>query len=149
MRRSTSLSLLLAALALPACESEDEEGSATMLPGSNCISCHDGSGEASRFTAAGTVYARGDAAANEGLAGATVTLVGSGGGQTVALMTNSAGNFFTAAPLTPPISVTVALGGNVATMLGATGECAACHDVGTGVSPARVHVGTCASCHTF
>lgn len=138
----------LAALSLVACESEEEEGSATMLPGSNCISCHDGSGEASRFTAAGTVYARGDAAANEGLAGATVTLVGSGGGQTVTLTTNSAGNFFTGAPLTPPIAVTVALGADTAGMAGATGDCAACHDVGTGVSPARVHVGSCGACHT-
>ena len=136
-----------AALSLAACESE-EEGSAEMDPGSNCISCHAGSDDAPRFTAAGTVYGRGDAAANEGLAGVTVTLVGSGGGETVTLTTNSVGNFFTGAPLTPPISVTVSLGGNTAAMSGATGACAECHAPGTGVSPARVHVGGCAACHT-
>jgi hypothetical protein len=137
----------LAALTLAACGSDDDDGGPTMLPGSNCLSCHSGSGEAPAFTAAGTVYGAGNAAADAGLQGAAVTLTGSGNGQVVTLTTNSAGNFFTSQPLTAPISVLVARGGQTATMSRATGACGSCHAPGTGVHPTRVHVGTCAVCH--
>jgi hypothetical protein len=138
--------VLIAALALAAC-GEEGEGSATMSPGSNCLSCHSGGGDAPAFTAGGTVYGAGNAAADAGVAGATVTLTGSGSGQAVTLTTNSVGNFFTNRPLTAPISVSVSLGGNTATMSGANGACGSCHAPGTGVRPARVHVGSCTACH--
>jgi len=141
------LAAALATLLLAAC-GEGEEEHATMLPGSDCLSCHDGRGEAPRFTAAGTVYRAGDAAAGAGLAGATVTLVGSVAGQTPApLTTNAAGNFFTSAPLTAPISVTVqGNGGTVTRSSHHGGGCGGCHQPGNVAgAPARVHV--CASCH--
>ena len=137
---------LAVTLALAACGGE-EEGSATMRPGANCLSCH-------AFGAAGTVYGRGDAAAGDGIAGVTVTLVGSGPGQTVTRTTNAAGNFYTTATLTPPLVVTLVAGGNTITVdhsgvAGAdapgAGGCASCHHPG-GVKP-RVHVGACADCH--
>ena len=144
-RLAVALTVALAALTLPACESEEEEGP-EMLPGSNCLSCHAG-GQAGRFTAAGTVYGSGNAAAGAGVGAATVRLTGSGAGQVVTLTTNSVGNFHTSAPLTSPIAVSITLGGDTATMSGASGTCGSCHQPGTGIRPARVHVGTCAGCH--
>jgi hypothetical protein len=145
MHRSSAV--LIGALTLAACGGEDD-GNATMRPGEDCLACHS-AGEAPRFTAAGTVYPRGDAAAGAGLAGATVTLTGSRSGQVVTLTTNSAGNFHTGAPLTPPIAVTIASGGHTASMTAApSGACAACHHPGVGAgTPPRVHVGACTSCH--
>lgn len=133
-----------AALLLAACGESEESG--TMLPGSNCISCHDGGGEAPRFTAAGTVYPAGDAPDGPGLAGVTVTL--SGNGRTVALTTNAAGNFFTDVDLGSTISVAVS-GNGGATDRGPHhgGACAGCHHPGNPSAPDRVHVGTCATCH--
>ena len=146
MRRLLAAAML-AALTLAACGSDDDDDGPTMLPGTNCLSCHTGSGEAPGFTAAGTVYGAGNAAADAGVQGATVTLTGSGNGQVARLTTNSAGNFYTSQALTAPISVSVTLGGQTATMSGATGACGSCHAPGTGVRPTRVHVGTCAGCH--
>ncbi len=141
---------LAAALLLAAC-GEGEEGSATMMPGSNCLAsgCHAG-GE-HRFTAAGTVYAAGDAAAGEGLAGATVRLTPAGG-TAVVLPTNAAGNFFTAANLGSSFTIEITGNGGTVTRPAhgdsthPSGGCGGCHQPGNAVAaPARVHV--CASCH--
>ncbi len=135
---------LAATLLLSACGEGEEEG-ATMMPGSDCLSCHAGGGEAPTFTAAGTVYGAGDAAAGSGLAGVTVTL--SGNGRSAVLTTNSAGNFFTNVNLGTSISVTVSgNGGSIAKGVHHDGGCGRCHQPGNGQgAPARVHV--CASCH--
>lgn len=147
--------LAAASVLLAACGGgEGDEGGPTMRPGSDCLSCHTG-GEPGRFTAAGTVYGRGDAASGAGLAGVTVVLVGSGAGETPApLVTNGAGNFYTSAKLTPPISITVTgNGGSVSRPSHHAGSCGGCHQPGSGSgAPDRVHVGVqtsaCAPCHT-
>jgi len=138
------LRLALAALilfSLAACGEDEEEGSATMNPGSSCLACHG-------FTAAGTVFGGGDAPASAGISGATVKLTDSRvPPQVVTLVTNAAGNFFTSAALTMPLDVEITYEGNVATMSNATGACASCHAPDTTTQPARVHVGTCPDCH--
>lgn len=136
---------LASALLLTAC-GEGEEGGGTMMPGSNCMSCHDGRGEAPVFTAAGTVYPYGTAPDGAGLAGVAVTLTGNG--RTVTLVTNSAGNFFTSASLGASLSVAVSgNGGSTDRGVHHGGACASCHHAGSATAPDRVHVGTCATCH--
>lgn len=125
MRHRCAAAALL--LALAACDKE-EEGDALMRPGENCLSCH-------AFGAAGTVYASAGAAAGEGVAGATVELVGPSGSDTVT--TNAAGNFYSRVRLGSPLDVSVSRNGVTRTMSGASAGCAAsgCH------GPAlRVHV---------
>jgi hypothetical protein len=65
--------------------------------------------------------------------------------------TNSVGNFYTSARLTPPLTISVSAGGNTNTMASAasSGACGSCHKPSaTGASArARVHVGACATCH--
>jgi hypothetical protein len=142
---------LAASLLLGACEGE-EEGGPTMSPGSDCISCHTG-GEPGRFTAAGTVFGRGDAAADAGLANVKVTIVGSGAGEAVTLFSNAAGNFYTGAALTPPLGVELVAGGvTVSRPSHHGGACAGCHQPANQAgAPPRVHVGVttsaCAPCH--
>jgi len=148
MRLVSAAVVALALLTLTACggESESEdEGGPTMQPGSNCMSCHQG-GEAGRFTAAGTVFAGGGSSA-PGLAGAVVTIVPKTG-TTVRLTTNSVGNFYTSAPLSPPLTVSVSSGGHTSTMSGpaSSGACGSCHKP-AGAAAARVHVGNCSACH--
>jgi hypothetical protein len=147
MRPVRFVALALALFTLGACGGDDEdgEGGPTMLPGSNCMSCHTG-GEAGRFTAAGTVFAGGGSNA-AGLAGAVVTIVPSTG-PTVTVTTNSVGNFYTSAPLAPPLSISVSSGGHTNAMSGAasSGACGSCH-APAGTAAARVHVGNCATCH--
>ena len=144
------LSVALAAtLLLSACGESEDEGP-EMMPGSDCLSCHTG-GEPGRFTAAGTVYPGGTAGA--GIGGVTVTLTGSGVGQVVTLTTNGVGNFYTGAPLTAPISVSLSgNGGSVDRPAHNGGACGACHQQGNAAgAPERVHVGVkssaCAPCH--
>lgn len=134
------LAALLATSILSACGEDEEDEGPLMAPGSACIDCH---GE---FTAAGTVYGGGEAAAGAGLAGATVTITGDNG-VTRTLTTNAAGNFFTSANFTNPLTITVTSGAASRTASGHTsGDCGACHQPG-GAAPSRVHVGSCASCH--
>ena len=60
------------------------------------------------------------------MAGAVVTIV-PGTGSTVRLTTNSVGNFYTSAPLSPPLTISVSFGGYTNTMSGpaSTSETAA------------------------
>ena len=150
MRSISAVALAIALLSLAGCgggESEGGEGGATMLPGSNCMSCHTG-GEPGRFTAAGTVYAGGDSSV--GVAGAQVKIVSSTGA-TVNLTTNSVGNFYTSATLNPPLQISVSFGGNTNTMMSSasSGACGSCHKPAATAAnaPARVHVGNCSACH--
>lgn len=149
MRQPLAAVVAAAALTLAACGEGEEDEGPNMLPGSDCISCHTG-GDAGRFTAAGTAYPGGDAAS--GIAGVTVTLTGSGGGQTVTLTTNAVGNFYTNAALTPPIDVSLSGNGGTVSLAdhtGTGGSCGACHapPAGDGGAPMRVHVGSCGDCH--
>jgi hypothetical protein len=137
--RLSSFAAAALALALAACGAE---GGPTMKPGENCLGCHNGSGDAPRFTAAGTVYGSADAPAGAGLSGVTVHLTGSRAGETVTLTTNSVGNFFTEATLTPTIAIELTSGTLSGSMAAASGgACASCHYPGTTSGPAgRVFV---------
>lgn len=92
-------------------------GGPDMLPGADCLACHDGTSGVKRFTAAGTWQP-----------GARVVL---SGGTTVTLSGQSAvGNFFTDAPLAFPLTASV----NGSAMPGPVtyGGCNRCHGNGGG-----------------
>lgn len=101
----------------------------TMLPGSDCLACHDGSDEASKFTAAGTVFTDIDGTLDA--EGATVRITDADG-TTVEYTANSAGNFYTQDPLKMPISAEVEIDGNILAMIApvSTGACNSCHMCG-------------------
>ncbi len=107
----------------------DGEGG-SMLPGSDCLSCHSGNGggggEQSTFTAAGTAFS--DLAGTAPLSGATVKITDASG-NVVTLTTNSAGNFYTSQALTFPIGAEVDANGGSRTMVTAVaaGGCNGCH----------------------
>jgi hypothetical protein len=157
------LALLLAMSALAACvgESEEEEGGGTvasdlclsgqrwaggnaespsMHPGLDCIGCHS-AGEGPRFVIAGTVHG----SFNEpddctGVPGVAVTITDVNG-QTVSMTTNSAGNFYSPASLTMPITARLQFDGRERTMVTqqSTGACASCHtETGTNNAPGRI-----------
>lgn len=89
-----------------------------MLPGQDCLACHDGA-QALRWTVAGTW----------GVAGNTVTLVDARG-QTVTLATNQVGNFYTSQALTFPLTARV--GGQQMPAQVTYGGCNRCHGNGGG-----------------
>lgn len=121
-------------LALSGC---GDEGSATMRPGEDCLSCHS-SGE-NAFTLAGTVFGESSAAASTGLSGVTVTITDKNGTK-VTLTSNAAGNFYTSRALAFPVNVEVQSGTAVAQMFSAAdrGGCNGCHAASS--SMGRVHV---------
>lgn len=126
---------------LAACNGEEEEeGSATMMPGEACLSCHSsGSGsEASEkaFSAAGTVFS--NSSGSEGVSVATVKLEDNTG-YTVELTTNSAGNFYTSASLTFPVTITITKGADTVNMSStpSSGDCNDCHN---GQDRAFIHI---------
>ncbi len=107
-------------------EGADVEGSPTMQPGANCLSCHS-SGEHT-FTAAGTVFSRPDDPVTAGVAG-VVVLITDANGTVTQLVTNSAGNFYTDAPLKFPITAELHRGASVMKMAQTVpiGGCSTCH----------------------
>jgi hypothetical protein len=116
------------------------EGSPGMMPGSNCIDCHVEGGAASfhAFSVSGTVYASPDAGVNDGVQGVEI-LVNDSVGHALTLISNSAGNFYTAEELTPPITVAAQWGGTRMNM----GEIPPSGQAGH--APARA---PCNFCHT-
>jgi hypothetical protein len=98
-------------------------------PGQPCLACHDG-GEASRFSIAGTVYAR--EGSKVPLNEVTVRLVDAQGRRSSSV-TNCAGNFFVRPAefaFQYPLWVTLAVGDHTIDMESPTfreGSCAACH----------------------
>lgn len=116
--RATRSALLCAMICLGACGddsgSEGEFGFATgplMSPGEACSRCHgersDDYPTAPRWALGGTVYPSADAAADEGVEGVSVVISAPDGTPFETLVTNSAGNFYTAR--TPPEGYRVAL----------------------------------------
>lgn len=103
-----------------------------MRPGWNCQAsgCHfpDGRSPPPDWSAGGTVFPRFDAEANQGVAGVTVVLRDALDKE-VRLVTNSAGNFYTAEPLQGPIDVTLERGGRTIKMPtpAPAGSCNFCH----------------------
>lgn len=134
VRTHALLAVLL--LALSACGGggggggDDVQGSATMRPGEDCKSCH------ANYTAAGTVYLAADAAANAGVSGASVVIVGPLA--SVELTSNAAGNFYTTQAYGFPATVTVTAPGQTARSMvlddARYSGCGSCHGAG-----GRVH----------
>jgi hypothetical protein len=114
--------------------------SSLMHPGRDCIGCH-GSGEGPQFTIAGTVHAT----LTEpddcfGVPGVTVT-VHDANGQSIQMVTNEAGNFFSRAAVAMPITATLELAGhtNAMTFMPGTAACATCHSTtGANGAPGRI-----------
>lgn len=132
------------------------QGSPTMLPGANCMSCHSpgnlddltastGGAQARQsqaagfwsptartplenlfFTVAGTAFT--DLEGTGPLSGATITVIDSTG-KTVTLTTNAVGNFYTAVAVTPPLTAEISYNGNSRKMAHQvdTGACNSCH----------------------
>lgn len=120
-------------------DAEGDEGP-LMKPGENCLECHGGTllagepptiaepKEAPTWTVAGTVFASEDAQPIGGVEGARVHVTDSDG-QTLTMVTNRAGNFYTQTPLRFPLRAAVEYLGNVHEMEPDVpyGGCNGCH----------------------
>lgn len=133
---------------LAACGAAEPEGEYTgplMRPGQDCLSCHsDGAGRgAPTWSAGGTVYAKADAKADEGVAGVDVLLSAPDGTLLEKLVTNDAGNFYTALPLPSGFKVALEYQGERIEMPcpPPAGLCNVCHnDPPLGAAPGRIYV---------
>lgn len=105
-----------------------------MAPGEDCLACHDGA-DAERWTAAGTWTP-----------GAHVTMSDSAG-RTLTLRGNRVGNFYTAEPLSLPLSVTV--NGKRMPEAVTYAGCNRCHGFGRGLEtgPLMAPGQDCLLCH--
>lgn len=115
-----------------------------MRPGENCLSCHSAGGmqRAPHYTVAGTVFALPGADVNSGSDGITVTITDAAN-KTITLVTNSAGNFYTAQAVTYPISARLTKGSTTVAMSQTVsdGGCASCHTVPPQMlAPGRVYI---------
>lgn len=120
-------------------DAEGDEGP-LMMPGENCLECHGGTllaGEpptipeprtAPPWTVAGTVFSSIDAPASGGVEGASVRVTDADG-QTITMVTNRAGNFYTEAPLRFPLQAAIEYLGVVQDMEPDVpyGGCNSCH----------------------
>lgn len=111
-----------------ACGPGDCEGEgASMLPGADCLACHDTPGEEGGvFTAGGTVFS--DLDGTDGLSDAIIRITDADG-QTIELTSNGVGNFYTSKSLVPPLLAEIEVGGNITAMQTPvdTGACSSCH----------------------
>jgi hypothetical protein len=122
----------------------EEDESALMSPGGDCIGCH-GQGEGPRFDIAGTVMgATNDATDCGGISGVHVRITGDDGAL-IDLMTNEAGNFYRSAgaspPLVTPFSVVLERGGKERPMVRTQTDsnCMHCHTAqGAQGAPGRI-----------
>ncbi|MGC4119749.1 MAG: hypothetical protein QM765_35285 [Myxococcales bacterium] len=122
MRRA--FALLATTTWLAACQPEH---SPVMRPGDNCQRCHSDTGNARRWTLAGTVYQFPRDAADQGTQGVRVTITDSAG-RRITLASNGAGNFYSAEGLVPPFAAQVEYAGRTSTMLQPqAGTCNGCH----------------------
>jgi hypothetical protein len=98
------------------------EGSPTMRPGEDCLSCH-ASGD-KIFTAAGTVFDSSSA----GVSGVSVVITDSNGTK-VTMTSNSAGNFYTSQALAFPAAIELQYNGTTVQMGSQPGKggCNSCH----------------------
>jgi hypothetical protein len=112
-------------------------GSPVMNPGDDCLSCHVQGGLASGrpWTLAGTVFPAVDASPDAGLAQAQI-LVTDANGKQLTLLSNAAGNFYTAEPLADLVDIEIQKGDRRMIMQTSV--------VGGG---ALQLVGSCNSCH--
>ncbi|MBS2030438.1 MAG: hypothetical protein JST54_21220 [Deltaproteobacteria bacterium] len=99
----------------------DPTNKPTMNPGQDCMQCHCTTDDtctarALPWTAAGTIYPAYDSPAGAGVSGVHVMIVDALDAG-ITLVTNEAGNFYTAEPLTPPLTVSIEYQGADAGML--------------------------------
>jgi len=122
MRWFAVLTLCVANACIP------EEGP-LMLPGEDCIGCHDG-GEARAWTAAGTVFQTRTSGTGSSARGARVHLRDANG-RSITLETNQAGNFYTAERLRFPLRARLEQDGVVREMTPEVeyGGCNHCHTI--------------------
>lgn len=123
----------------PSCNSANENcGPSTcggeggsMLPGSDCLSCHRSGGaeEAPTWYAGGTAFV--DDLGSDGASGATIKVTDSTG-YTATMTTNSVGNFYTSHRLVPPLTATITTSAGTQAMGSTvnTGACDSCHSCG-------------------
>ena len=133
-----ALGLAVAGALLAACDGPSDpppvatEPGPLMRPGWNCLAtgCHfpDDRDTPPDWGAGGTVFERFDAPAHEGISDVAVTLRDARGVE-VRLVTNAAGNFYTAEPLEGPIDVTLERDGRTIKMPtpAPAGSCNFCH----------------------
>jgi mono/diheme cytochrome c family protein len=119
------------------------EGS-RMRPGDTCVSCHAQSGgEAPMFSIGGTVYNTAHEPTNcngVNVAGASVVITDANN-KTFTISVNSAGNFYTSAPVATPFHAKVLYGGAERAMSAAqtSGDCDSCHtESGANGAPGRI-----------
>jgi|GEM_PF-2263160 len=136
------------ALGAGACGTAEPRGEVTgplMRPGEDCLSCHsaDSGRGAPVWSAAGTLYARPDADAHEGMPGADVLLSGPDGSLIAKLTTNAVGNFYTPLPLPTGFRVAIEYAGQRIEMPCSPpgGLCNFCHgEPPAGRAAGRIHV---------
>jgi hypothetical protein len=101
-----------------------------MRPGNNCLRCHAPKGVAANkpFSFGGTIFPSSNADLCSGVQGVTVRVTDANQ-KTVTAVSNEVGNFFSAEPLTPPLTMEAERNGVIARMPGTapTGGCALCH----------------------
>lgn len=117
---ATALAVLAAAACTPARGPQ-------MEPGEDCRTCHDATHHY-YWSAAGTVFQAFDSPAEDGRGGVKVELTDADG-RTLALVTNPAGNFYTAEALRPPLRPVVRVGDRAIAMPmpAESGSCNECH----------------------
>jgi len=112
---------------LPCKNQATPPGDGRHFPGKHCLQCHTG-----QFSVAGTLYT--NATGNTAFAGATITITDSAG-ETIDLVTNQNGNFYTMQPLQFPVLVMASACPSAVKMplaVAATGaSCNTCHAGGT------------------
>lgn len=136
MRSSRRLAALAAALAAAGgcADIAGFDNNPQMRPGQDCLACHSATGLASglNFTLGGTIYPAAYAGTEGGLGSAEIDVVDHDN-RKLALLSNGAGNFYSAEPIVFPITVSVKVGQQRFTMQSypPNGHCNACHSLQT------------------
>lgn len=118
---------------------------AVMLPGRQCLECHNARGQADSlvWTAAGTIFNSPTAKCNtDGVEGVSVQLSDESGNVLITLTTNRTGNFFTAEPIKfRQLRVRISKDSKVREMttMPGVGDCASCHQPGAQAN-ARIYL---------
>ena len=118
------------------------EQPSTMLPVGNhnaglaCLSCHNGTGVAPRWYAAGTLFST--TQGGGAISGATITITDANN-TTVKLVTASNGNFYTRQQLVMPLRVSASKCPDTKSMppMATSGDCNSCHQAAT---TGRIHL---------
>jgi len=115
--------------------------SPNMHPGGDCIGCHAQRGEGPHYSVAGTVHLEIDEPIDcLGIPGVTVSVTDANA-NTIDLVTNSSGNFFTRQSLTMPVQIRLSYEGRERLMglQPPVGACATCHtESGLNAAPGRI-----------